>query len=305
MAMTLVEFSAADLVARRPRMVEEYASEVASSFGVPIEQARFEAGRQLDEMLPDGVRTEGQVLRTAVDDGEPVGFLWIALPGTVYPAMAWLAEIEVVDGHRARGYGSRMIAAGEADLVERGVHRIGLHVFGHNTGARRLYERLGYRVSAQARAKVIEPVTDPVPLTPMTRPEYDVRVAALLLDDPVALTRDPDAVPGKARQVFDSLAPDGLQSEGTFFRTTPTGWVWFSRPDPRRSTAGMIHYLAVDEDRRGRGAGRATMLAVEAELAAHGADRVGLNVVATDPAAMRLVDSLGYEVVSQQMIKEL
>jgi mycothiol synthase len=220
--------------------------------------------------------------------------------------MAWLSEIEVAEGSRSRGYGSRMIAAGEADLVERGVRRIGLHVFGDNPGARRLYERLGYRVLAQARARPIEaPAAVAAPLTPMTRAEYDERIAALLRDDPLALTRDPDAPAGKAAGVVAGLAPDGPATDGVFFRTTPGAWIWFSLPRPGHSSMGVVHYLAVDAGRRRQGLGRATIAAAEAELARHGVTTAGLNVMAANAAALSFVDRLGYRVLSQQMIKDL
>ena len=37
--------------------------------------------------------------------------------------------------------------AAEAEVRRLGLYGIGLHVFGHNSGARLLYERLGYRTT--------------------------------------------------------------------------------------------------------------------------------------------------------------
>lgn len=45
-----------------------------------------------------------------------------------------------------------MLAA-ERELVDRGVSRLGLNVFGANKTAVRLYERLGYQVIAQQMTK--------------------------------------------------------------------------------------------------------------------------------------------------------
>jgi mycothiol synthase len=185
------------------------------------------------------------------------------------------------------------------------VRRIGLHVFGTNVGARRLYDRLGYRVLAQARARAIEPSEPGITLTAMSEAEYDDRIATLLRDDPIALVRDPDAAPGAARQLLDRLAPDGPRTEGVFFGTTPGGWIWYSLPHPRRSTMGTIHYWAVDPDRRRQGLARAMVTAAEADLARHGVARATLNVAGSNPAALALVDRLGYQILSQQMVKDL
>lgn len=46
---------------------------------------------------------------------------------------------------RGLGIGSTLVAAAEAHAAALGAHRIGLAVDHGNTGARRLYERLGYR----------------------------------------------------------------------------------------------------------------------------------------------------------------
>jgi ribosomal protein S18 acetylase RimI-like enzyme len=56
---------------------------------------------------------------------------------------------------RGRGYGTAALAALEETLRPRGVTRIGLNVFGKNTGAQRLYARVGYYPIAIAMQKDI------------------------------------------------------------------------------------------------------------------------------------------------------
>ena len=49
--------------------------------------------------------------------------------------------------HQRRGYATEAFTALEADARSRGLSAIGLHVFGHNTGARAFYEKLRYEAT--------------------------------------------------------------------------------------------------------------------------------------------------------------
>jgi ribosomal protein S18 acetylase RimI-like enzyme len=259
--------------------------------------------------LPDGPATEGQLLRKALDGEQEVGFLWISLPGTVYSEMAWISEVRVADGLRGRGYGSQMIAAGEDDLVKRGVKRVGLHVFGHNEGAQRLYDRLGYRVLSQVRARPLDPGDDGLTLVPMTPQEYESLVTGLVANDPFALVRDPAVTSEQARQAVGRIAPAGVATEGVLLFTAhddgrQAGWVWLTLPNAARPTTGLVLHLEVDPARRRHGLGRRMVAAAETELARHGVPRIGVSVPGR-PAALAFAATLGMPLVSQQMVKDL
>ncbi|MFC7275356.1 GNAT family N-acetyltransferase [Paractinoplanes rhizophilus] len=317
MGLELIDLTPAELETRRPAMAANYARDVARNFGVDPDRALEQSAHQIGAGLPDGVATEGQLLRKAVDDGDEVGFLWVSMPGTVYPGMAWISEIEVADGLRGRGYGRRMIAAAEADLAARGVRQVGLHVFGHNVGARRLYQRLGYRILGQVRTR---PIVAPelraagdgdgdVTLAPMTQQAYEEHVAALAAGDPFALVRDPSATTERALRTAGRIAPAGVATEGILLHTAhvrgrEAGWIWTSLPTPDRPAIGLILHLEVDPERRRRGLGRRMIAAIEAELARHGVPRIGLSIPGR-AEALAFADSLDMSLASEQMIKDL
>ena len=310
MGVTLIDLTAEELDAMRPAMIATFAESVAENFGIPLEQALIDGENDLATMLPDGVATPGHLLRKAMDGDQRIGYLWLSLPGTFYPSMAWIAEVEVDPGHRSRGYGSQMIRAGEADLAGRGIARLGLHVFGRNDGARRLYHRLGFRVLSQGRSRPVGPVTDPgVELVPMTAGDFMGRLDALIADDPFVLSRDPEPTAEKARRQAALLAPDGVDSAGVFVRTArvdgrEVGWLWYSLPNPDRPATGMVHHLTVDPGQRRRGYGRRMFAAAEADLAGHGSPDIGLSVPGR-PGALAFADALGLPIGSQQMVKDL
>ena len=63
--------------------------------------------------------------------------------------------------------------------------------------------------------------------------------------------------------------------------------------------------LTIDEAQRGKGYGKAMMLAAERELVQRGVTKLGLNVFGSNKTAIGLYERLGYEVISQQMTKPL
>ncbi|MEU8813626.1 GNAT family N-acetyltransferase [Actinoplanes sp. NPDC048796] len=300
MTIELVPLTPADLDRRMPAMTAQFANALAEHHGFAAEEARRESERQTRSMLPDGVATEGQLLCKGVAGGEEVGFLWISLPGTTFTTMAWISEIEVAEQHRSKGYGSAMIRAGEAALAARGVGRVGLHVFGHNTGARRLYRRLGYRLLTQVRARPAGNPPSSVTLAPMTPDEYRRRLDELIATDPMVLVRE---CPERARERAAELGPDGLHTAIADGR--PVGWVWITKPSPARPSAGTILYVSVDEPYRRQGLGRQLVAAAEATVASHRVPQIGLFVSASSHGAQEFADRLAFPVVSEQLVKDL
>lgn len=84
-----------------------------------------------------------------VDDvGATVGYLWIG-PDTSDDAGAWWIWDIVIDADkRGRGFGRMAMVLGEEYARAQGAHALGLSVFGFNTGARGLYESLGYETTS-------------------------------------------------------------------------------------------------------------------------------------------------------------
>lgn len=69
--------------------------------------------------------------------------------------------------------------------------------------------------------------------------------------------------------------------------------------------AAFVYDIEMDETQRGKGYGRATMLAGEVAAKELGATTMGLNVFGFNKPAINLYTSLGYEVSSQNMMKTL
>jgi mycothiol synthase len=142
-----------DYAGRIEALFADYAQHLVQEEGVWHGEAEARSAMRLDELLPHGARTEATILRTVRVGGEPVGWVWAAMPAPPRPALGWLHHVGIDEAFRRRGYGRAVVAAVEAELVDRGVLGLGLNVDGSNEDARRLFARLGYGLLAQQMAK--------------------------------------------------------------------------------------------------------------------------------------------------------
>lgn len=104
----------------------------------------------------------------------------------------------------------------------------------------------------------------------------------------------------------DKLLPDGPATEHhhiwiALADDAAVGNLWICTRPP----VAFIYSIEVDSTQRGKGYGRAIMLAGEEECRRLGQRQLDLNVFGDNTTAIGLYDSLGYAVISQQMRKEL
>jgi ribosomal protein S18 acetylase RimI-like enzyme len=106
--------------------------------------------------LPQGLQTEANFLFMLVNEtGQQVGHLWYNI-NAQKPNSAFIYDFEIYEHFRRKGYALQALKTLEADAKLRGVKKLGLHVFGHNTAARELYKKAGYLETNVNMAKEIE-----------------------------------------------------------------------------------------------------------------------------------------------------
>jgi ribosomal protein S18 acetylase RimI-like enzyme len=108
-------------------------------------------------LLPQGLATPDQFFVHLHDEagGKRVGTLWWAEADRRGRREAYVYSIEIDEAARRRGFARAAFAELERVVRERGVQQIGLHVFGHNAGARRLYDALGFEPASITMRKVL------------------------------------------------------------------------------------------------------------------------------------------------------
>ncbi|MFC3832635.1 MULTISPECIES: GNAT family N-acetyltransferase [Deinococcus] len=127
----------------------QYAAEKVASGEWTPEEAPERGEREFRQLLPQGPDTPDNVLYHLHDpqEGADVGVLWYALQQRAGTVCAFVYEIEVYEPYRRRGYATQAFTLLEHDAAAHGATNIQLHVFGHNTGARALYEGLGFQTT--------------------------------------------------------------------------------------------------------------------------------------------------------------
>jgi ribosomal protein S18 acetylase RimI-like enzyme len=180
-------------------------------------------------------------------------------------------------------------------------HRGWIHNRGH----------LSWYPAANPRADYRQHVTTPlVTLRPITDPEFarwrDHAAASFAAGiGPAQGLGAAEALEFAYRET-DRLLPQGRSTENHLIWLAcagdkPVGSLWINT----RTRGAFIYGIEVDADHRGKGYGRAIMLAGEDECRRLGFSRMDLNVFGDNSTAIRLYESLGYAVTSQQMRKEL
>ena len=126
----------------REYAVGEYAKDKIAAGNWKAEEGLALADKEFAQLLPDGVATANNFLYIIEDSSseQRVGILWFA----VNQSDSFLCEFEIDEAFRRQGYATQALAELEIVAREKGVEKIGLHVFGHNHGARALYQKMGY-----------------------------------------------------------------------------------------------------------------------------------------------------------------
>lgn len=143
-----------EFVEYRRASLANYAEENARAEGVSLEKAMEIAKASFARLLPKGLQSRDQHLFSVieVETGKKAGTVWFAArEGATH--MAYLYEIILDESFRGRGLGREAMIEFERRAREMGFTKLGLHVFGHNTAARGLYGKLGFRETNVIMAK--------------------------------------------------------------------------------------------------------------------------------------------------------
>jgi ribosomal protein S18 acetylase RimI-like enzyme len=141
----LVPMTEQEFGAWLPGTIAGYAAEHVRTGRWSEEEALEKSRKETNDLLPKGLHTPDHRLWNIVPVGgrEPVGMMWVGVAQKPAPS-AFIYNIEIYPQFRRRGYAEQAMLKLEDEVRRLGLESIRLHVFGHNTAARPLYEKLGY-----------------------------------------------------------------------------------------------------------------------------------------------------------------
>ena len=144
--------------AYREASVTGYAQDNVAAGRWPQPGALERAYADFDHNLPLGLATPDNFIYEIKDEGtkEVVGVIWFAITEKNGVKSAFVYDVEVKPQYRRMGHARAAFKALEQKVRELGLLTIGLHVFGHNSDAQRLYVSLGYAVTGVNMLKRLE-----------------------------------------------------------------------------------------------------------------------------------------------------
>jgi len=138
----------------RDYFIVDYANEMATNYGYPLEESRAIAQKELQDDLPQTVSTPEHYLfcieetcdaTTATTGHRIIGYLWYqhaANEGSVF-----ILDYVLFEEFRGMGHGKAALIALEVKLRQSGVKEIKLRVAFDNVRAFHLYQKLGFTIT--------------------------------------------------------------------------------------------------------------------------------------------------------------
>ena len=238
-----------------------------------------------------------QTYVVAWDGDEPVGHAHVAWTGTKL-GVPEIQDVFVPADLRRRGIATAVSRGAERAAVRRGHRRISLGVGIANDGARRLYERLGFRDAGLAPERVQGTIM--IRGKPL---DVDDTMLYLVKDLPVIRPLEREEVPmiEEALPRFPDVHEERLaaqqRGDGIYLvawsGNEPVGHAYVSWSG--RAGYPEIRDVGVTETRRRQGIGTLLMDAAEAEAQRRGAEWAGLAVALDNDGARTFYERLGYE----------
>jgi aminoglycoside 6'-N-acetyltransferase len=224
--------------------------------------------------------------------------------------------IAVDPGWRGRGVGTALLRAAEAWASERGATRMTLGLDAFNTGALRLYERMGYEAWGMEMDKAIEPAPDALDEPSLVR-NADGEVVPTLVGDRVtlrplvqadrpaiiALLQDPSIAAiwdtrGAEHSADELLAGDAgftvwaIEVDGEFAGSIQAS----EEPDPDYRHAGIDIFVSTRFQDHGFGTDALRTL-VRYLIDIRGDHRLTIDPAASNARAIRSYEKVGFRPV--------
>lgn len=133
------------------KSIKTYAEEKVKSGNWKKDDSLSLSQSEYNKLLPDGINTINNYLFSIIDkNNDVIGMIWINKKDS---NSCFIYDICINDKFQGKGYGLMAMIEVENFAKSLGAETIGLHVFGHNNKAIKLYEKLGYKATNISMSK--------------------------------------------------------------------------------------------------------------------------------------------------------
>jgi ribosomal protein S18 acetylase RimI-like enzyme len=150
--MQLLPMNEIDFAFWSRRSKESYIQDKMRANGYTRSEAEQIAEEDFQTMLHEGLHTHNNFLLKIIKDEADVGFLWFC----IRHEKAFLCDFIIEEPYRRKGIGQEAMRSFEGVVKRLGLKKMGLHVFGFNTGAIELYKSLGFVITDMTMEKFVK-----------------------------------------------------------------------------------------------------------------------------------------------------
>jgi RimJ/RimL family protein N-acetyltransferase len=152
----LVPMTQAEFDVYIERLISEYAADNVRAGYWTDAEALERSRKQTESLLPQGLQTKDHYLYTLYDGDTSVGVIWLHAEMNRPVKGGFIFDVEIKEEFRGKGYGKQIMSLIEEKARRLGLKKMGLHVFGYNEAARKLYESVGYEISSLNMVKELK-----------------------------------------------------------------------------------------------------------------------------------------------------
>ncbi len=129
----------------KTRSESGYASDKMKANSISKEGAQKRARDDFKRCFPNGLDSKDCFFYSAKNDtGEVLGYVVLLVRGSDNDRRAFIGDVIIEEQYRGQGYGKQIMELVEREVLNMGLKKIGLHVFGFNNAAIQLYIKMGY-----------------------------------------------------------------------------------------------------------------------------------------------------------------
>jgi ribosomal protein S18 acetylase RimI-like enzyme len=127
--------------------INNYAQEKIKGEGLSPKDADNVAKESYKKLLPNGINSDDNFLYSVIFENQAIGWVWFAKQDERNDHIGFIYDIYLKENFRGKGHGIKLMALIEIEIKSKGLNKIKLHVFGHNTIAQKLYLKSGFQIT--------------------------------------------------------------------------------------------------------------------------------------------------------------